>query len=51
MGRGGGHIGEKLTHTHPPQPQPVLQTAGGVRLADVIGTPSFLLLEIENIRY
>ena len=31
MGKGGGYIGDKLTHTHPPQPQPVLQTAGGVR--------------------
>ena len=28
---GGGYIGGKLTQTHPPQPQPVLQTAGGVR--------------------
>ena len=30
-GRGGVYIGEKPTHTHPPQPQPVLQTAGEVR--------------------
>ena len=31
MGKGGGYLWDKLTHTHPPQPQPVLQTAGGVR--------------------